>query len=736
MVQKLLRTSIIVLLACIYASNMYAQDGGDTYLTVFIKSTSTATPVELDPDIWRGLEGVKEIATDNELTYVYGSASDMKSAKKLMKDVSKAGFKDAQVVGISNGSQITAEKAEEIIAGGGSGIESAAKAEEVKEVVADTDAFEEKEEEQLEDIAKEIKEEEIKEEEEEEEEAAKEPEQKDDRTIEEKESAQLSTSMTYVDKAAMEDAEDENKRSSGEKNSGLFDFHEQNMLAAEQEKMDKEKIAAEERKARQDKIAELTANAAQSDQGDIVDQAGFETVGGKENPRQIHPVVGAGVGFLIYYGDLTKLAKSSINGLSRAAIGYNVGVSQRLGDMFGVGVDVTLGNVSGSFRELSTLAILGDDGSDSIPAYTGIKHNFQSNIMAFDAQLIIHGDNNLSSKREQTRATAYAIVGVGYVIAKVNLDLKDKYGAEYHYWRDGQIRSIAQDSSGYMDSDTLKRDYIYETSAGKTGSVTFPLGIGAKFKVTNSLDCNIFGKYHFMLGDDIDDFVDGGPDKFLYAGISINYKIGRGTGSKPEYKGDIDDIFYTMDSDGDGVQDSKDECPDTYLGEAVDKKGCAVNSVIEDEYSHSTNVASDNDDFDADANDKEHAEHEAELKAIADAKAAKETGKTNLLGSEGSGNSETASSDGGSDEIEFKIQIRTDTKEIELTPGNFKGLKNVELYKQWETFKYVVGHCKSIEEALKLQSEVRKLYPNAFAIAFKNGQRTTFTEAKRILGVE
>ena len=85
MVQKLLKTSIIVLLIGVNAFSTYSQNEGDVFISVLVKKTSTDKPVDLDPDIWRGLKGVQEIVTPNELQYIYGNASDVKSAKKNIK---------------------------------------------------------------------------------------------------------------------------------------------------------------------------------------------------------------------------------------------------------------------------------------------------------------------------------------------------------------------------------------------------------------------------------------------------------------------------------------------------------------------------------------------------------------------------------------------------------------------------------------------------------------------------
>ncbi|NQY66939.1 MAG: hypothetical protein HRT72_04350 [Flavobacteriales bacterium] len=87
----------------------------DVYLTVYLKKTSYKKPLELIPDYFRGLVGVKELSGDRELIYIYGTAESQKEAKKILKEVGKAGFTTHRVMGVKNGKEIDASQAESII---------------------------------------------------------------------------------------------------------------------------------------------------------------------------------------------------------------------------------------------------------------------------------------------------------------------------------------------------------------------------------------------------------------------------------------------------------------------------------------------------------------------------------------------------------------------------------------------------------------------------------------------
>lgn len=83
--------------------------------------------------------------------------------------------------------------------------------------------------------------------------------------------------------------------------------------------------------------------------------------------------------------------------------------------------------------------------------------------------------------------------------------------------------------------------------------------------------------------------------------------------------------------------------------------------------------------------------------------------------------------------IAFKIQIKSSLKPISLVKKNFKGLEDVEEFHQAGRYKYLIGNEPSVNDVLRLQKQVRKKFPDAFVVAFKNGQRIPYTQAVREL---
>ena len=79
--------------------------------------------------------------------------------------------------------------------------------------------------------------------------------------------------------------------------------------------------------------------------------------------------------------------------------------------------------------------------------------------------------------------------------------------------------------------------------------------------------------------------------------------------------------------------------------------------------------------------------------------------------------------------IVFKIQISASPTKLELTPSNFKGLKNITSSHS-SLYKYMYGETSNYEEAKRLLKEATaKGYESAFIIAFKDGKSIDMKDA-------
>jgi N-acetylmuramoyl-L-alanine amidase len=73
-------------------------------------------------------------------------------------------------------------------------------------------------------------------------------------------------------------------------------------------------------------------------------------------------------------------------------------------------------------------------------------------------------------------------------------------------------------------------------------------------------------------------------------------------------------------------------------------------------------------------------------------------------------------------DVIFKVQLMASVKRVELSPNNFKGLKNITMDTESSLYKYMYGETDDYNEAKKLLQEAKsKGYESAYVIAFKNG---------------
>ena len=71
----------------------------------------------------------------------------------------------------------------------------------------------------------------------------------------------------------------------------------------------------------------------------------------------------------------------------------------------------------------------------------------------------------------------------------------------------------------------------------------------------------------------------------------------------------------------------------------------------------------------------------------------------------------------------FKVQFMASDRKLSLTDKKLKGVKNVDCYKDGGMWKYTVGSSTNYNEINALKREMAKQFPQAFVVAFKNGNR-------------
>jgi outer membrane protein OmpA-like peptidoglycan-associated protein len=131
-----------------------------------------------------------------------------------------------------------------------------------------------------------------------------------------------------------------------------------------------------------------------------------------------------------------------------------------------------------------------------------------------------------------------------------------------------------------------------EAGVYKTSEVNYLGELGFRFPVTDNLSLNLSGGVQISPNDWLDDQAKGvSNDMFFTAMAGISYSFltefdsdGDGVVDSKDMCPDtppgvkVDEFGCPIDSDRDGVPDYLDECPDTPFGAPVDKRGCPLDS--------------------------------------------------------------------------------------------------------------------------------------------------------------
>ena len=83
----------------------------------------------------------------------------------------------------------------------------------------------------------------------------------------------------------------------------------------------------------------------------------------------------------------------------------------------------------------------------------------------------------------------------------------------------------------------------------------------------------------------------------------------------------------------------------------------------------------------------------------------------------------------------FKVQIIASPTRIRRNSPQFKGLKDVEYFKENDIVKYTYGASADYNEINRLRKSIAKKFPDAFVIAFKDGERMDVNKAIREFSV-
>jgi N-acetylmuramoyl-L-alanine amidase len=77
----------------------------------------------------------------------------------------------------------------------------------------------------------------------------------------------------------------------------------------------------------------------------------------------------------------------------------------------------------------------------------------------------------------------------------------------------------------------------------------------------------------------------------------------------------------------------------------------------------------------------------------------------------------------------FKVQFMTGSEKIKKGDRRFKGLANVDCFRDGSMYRYTVGSSSDYNQIYRLRKEILDKFPGSFIIAFKNGAMMNVNEA-------
>lgn len=77
----------------------------------------------------------------------------------------------------------------------------------------------------------------------------------------------------------------------------------------------------------------------------------------------------------------------------------------------------------------------------------------------------------------------------------------------------------------------------------------------------------------------------------------------------------------------------------------------------------------------------------------------------------------------------FKVQVLAVDRVLKAGSAQLKGLKDVDYYKEGGLVKYTYGATTDYNEAVRLRKSIADKFPQAFIVAFKNGEKINTAEA-------
>ncbi len=306
-----------------------------------------------------------------------------------------------------------------------------------------------------------------------------------------------------------------------------------------------------------------------------------------ENINPVYmPVVGVGVGYLNFFGDLRNNTITPLGGNLAFRANMHAFIDQHKHFKFNL---YTLFTIPGN--NASAMTIIQRD-------YQNPDRNLriQTDILSFGVNAHYDFDHFIPKKR---LFRPFFSIGLEFTTFNTKANLTNE-NSPFYFWTDGTIRNLPE---AYERGGTLiKPDDIYETdlrssSLNRLGSynkytIAIPFDFGIEYSISNRTSVRLGYSYHLNFTDNIDNITPDNPifgitnrnkfDNIGFSYLSLHFDLF----SDPKTIRlnrlllELENFDYDLigDEDGDGIFDINDRCFHTPRGVEVDSVGCPLDS--------------------------------------------------------------------------------------------------------------------------------------------------------------
>ncbi|MBB2149755.1 DUF6089 family protein [Pedobacter gandavensis] len=246
---------------------------------------------------------------------------------------------------------------------------------------------------------------------------------------------------------------------------------------------------------------------------------------------------------------------------SKSSLGYGLYIKNQITPYFSLRLDGVRGKLKGDNSE---------NWKSGAPN-TSAVNSFETNLEYSGSLNAVVNLFNISMFNANSAVQLYASAGAGLAGYKVK-------------------------TSGTVDGPLV--DYAGDKTISE---LIIPVGLGAKFKLTERMNLDLGWTVNFVDGDNLDGVYRGNNDKYNYGYAGLEFALGKGSkqlawhnpvaltyeealaakqtanalkADNDKLRADMNDLL--KDSDGDGVADKLDKCPGTPAGIVVDGAGCPL----------------------------------------------------------------------------------------------------------------------------------------------------------------